>query len=124
MVTFLEVYNILIIVVTLFLTIYSAFATTAALTKTEEESPMFCCCLNMKLAEKPPTVYSEKRGQDVLKDDRRKLSYTYWGYHLIHFGACCYLMMVTTNWITPSDIEAISENTYTFWIKSITTLLE
>ena len=65
----------------------------------------------------------EKRGQDVIKDDYNELTYIYWGYHLINFGACCFLMMTTTNWISPDTLTTINENQYTFWIKAITTAL-
>ena len=59
----------------------------------------------------------------MIKDDYNELTYIYWGYHLINFGACCFLMMTTTNWISPDTLTTINENQYTFWIKAITTAL-
>ena len=56
-----------------------------------------------------------------ISDDKEKLTYRYWSFHVIYAAASMYLMMTITNWFTPSDLEVARGNSTTFWIKAGTT---
>jgi len=122
---FQRFYNTFAIVFTLVLTIYSAMASTKATTQQETQPPMFCCCCYTTENDDEEHLRDDCcGGQEVIRDDYHKITYRYWAFHLIYLAAGMFLMMTLTNWVSPSDnIDAVGTNQYTFWIKSITTII-
>ena len=53
-----------------------------------------------------------------------KTTYSYSAFHFIFVMAGMFIQMTLTNWVSPTDnITADDTNTYTFWIKTSTTLI-
>ena len=120
---FQKIYNFSAVILALLLTIYSAMNSSEATETNIIQYPMFCCCCYENDDEESVHL-SRAKGQMVERDDYYGVTYNYSSFHLIYLSAGMFLMMTLTNWISPSDsITASTVNTYTFWIKSITTII-
>jgi len=75
-------------------------------------------------SEQEPLKRKNTYGQNVNLDDYDQTTYSYSAFHFIFVMAGMFIQMTLTNWVSPTDnITADDTNTYTFWIKTSTTLI-
>ena len=71
-----------------------------------------------------PSTFMIVQFHFYLRMNLDKTTYSYSAFHFIFVMAGMFIQMTLTNWVSPTDnITADDTNTYTFWIKTSTTLI-